>query len=162
MDASSAAQPPARPGSRRAVASYSNYRDAERAVDWLSDQGFAVERVAIVGSGLRSVEQVAGRLTIGRAALSGALQGILIGLLFALLFGIFFTGPEFFGLLVYAIVAGAIFGAVFGAVAHGAQGGQRDFTSVRGIEAERYEVQVDEEAADEAKRLLDSMPAGRR
>jgi membrane protein required for beta-lactamase induction len=162
MDASSAAQPPARPGSRRVVASYSNYRDAERAVDWLSDQGFAVERVAIVGSGLRSVEQVAGRLTIGRAALTGALQGILIGLLFALLFGIFFTGPEFLGLLVYAIVAGAIFGALLGAVAHGAQGGRRDFTSVRGIEAERYEVQVDEEAADEAKRLLDSMPAGRR
>ncbi len=33
------------------IASYSNYRDAEKAVDWLSDQGFAVERSAIVGSG---------------------------------------------------------------------------------------------------------------
>jgi membrane protein required for beta-lactamase induction len=162
MEAGPGAGPPAPTGTRRAIATYSSYRDAERAVDWLSDQGFAVERVAIVGSGLRSVEQVAGRMTAGRAALSGALQGALIGLLFALLFGIFFTGPEFLGLLVYAIVAGAIFGAIFGALAHSTQGGGRDFTSVRGIEAERYEVQVDEEVADEAKRLLDSLPAGRR
>jgi hypothetical protein len=161
MEAGSAAQPPAPSGTRRAIATYSDYRDAERAVDWLSDQEFPVERVAIVGSGLRSVEQVSGRLTIGRAALTGALQGALIGLLFALLFGIFFTGPEFLGLLAYALVAGAIFGAILGGLSHGAQGGTRDFTSVRGIEAERYEVQVDEAAADEAKRLLDSMPAGR-
>jgi hypothetical protein len=159
---SAAAVPPPSSGTRRAIATYSSYSDAERAVDWLSDQGFPVEHVAIVGTGLRSVEQVAGRMTMGRAALTGGLQGALIGLLFALLFGIFFTGPEFLGLLVYAIVAGAVFGAAFGAVAHGAQGGARDFTSVRGLEAERYEVQVDEAAADEAKRLLESMPAGRR
>jgi hypothetical protein len=82
--------------------------------------------------------------------------------MFALLFGIFFAGPEFLGLLLYALVVGAIFGAILGALAHGAQGGGRDFTSVRGIEAERYEVQVDEAVADEAKQLLDSMPAGRR
>ena len=37
---------------KRTVASYTDYRDAEKAVDWLSDQGFAVERSAIVGSGL--------------------------------------------------------------------------------------------------------------
>src|SRR5918912_395193 len=105
------------PAPRRAVASYTNYRDAERAVDWLSDQGFPVERVAIVGPGLRYVEQVAGRVTTGRAALIGAGQGLLIGLLFALLFGIFFTGPGFGGLLLYALVAGGIFGAIFCGVA---------------------------------------------
>lgn len=43
---------------RRTLASYPTYAEAERAVDWLSDQGFAVEHVAIVGKGLRSVEQV--------------------------------------------------------------------------------------------------------
>jgi hypothetical protein len=41
--------------------------------------------------------------------------------------------------------AGAIFGAVFGALAHSAMGGSRDFASVARTEAERYEVQVDEE-----------------
>jgi heat induced stress protein YflT len=161
MNARSAAGPPEPAGTRRTVATYSSYRDAERAVDWLSDQGFPVERVAIVGSGLRSVEQVGGRMTTARAALTGAGQGVLIGLLFALLFGIFFTGPEFLGLVLYAVIGGAIFGAILGAIAHGAQGGGRDFTSVRGLEADRYEVQVDEASADEAERLLNAMPAGR-
>src|SRR5919199_1875928 len=138
MDHSAAGQPA--PAPRRAVASYTNYRDAERAVDWLSDQGFPVERVAIVGTGLRYVEQVAGRVTTGRAALIGAGQGLLIVLLFAL-------------------VAGAIFGAIFGGLAHYARGGQRDFTSVSGTEAERYELMVDDEVAGEAQRLLEAISA---
>jgi hypothetical protein len=60
------------------------------------------------------------------------------------------------------IVAGAIFGAVLGAVGHGVQGGRRDFASVSGLQAERYEVQVDDEVAAEAERLLRELPAGRR
>jgi hypothetical protein len=161
MSAHSAAQPPAPLGTRRTIVTYGSYGEAERAVDWLSDRGFAVERVAIVGSGLRSVEQVAGRMTTGRAALTGALQGLLIGVFIVLLFGLFFTGPGFLGLLLYGVVAGALFGALFGALAHGAQGGGRDFASVAGIQAERYEIQVDEALADEARQLLDSMPADR-
>jgi hypothetical protein len=161
MSASSAAGPPAPSETRRVIAAYPSYVDAERAVDWLSDQGFAVERVSIVGRGLRSVEQVSGRMTTARAALTGAGQGAVIGLIFALFFGIFFAGPAFLGLLLYAVAAGALFGAALGAIAHGAQGGGRDFTSVSGIQADHYEVQVDEAAADEAKRLLDAMPAGR-
>lgn len=34
---------------RRTIASYTTYQEAERAVDHLSDQGFPVERVAIIG-----------------------------------------------------------------------------------------------------------------
>jgi hypothetical protein len=147
---------------KHTVASYSKYEDAEKAVDWLSDQGFAVERSAIVGSGLRSVEQVAGRMTSGRAALLGAGQGALVGSLFALLFGIFFTGPDFAGLLLYALVLGASFGALYGASMHYARsGGRRDFASATNIEADRYGVQVDGAVADEAKRLLGAMPSGR-
>jgi hypothetical protein len=144
---------------RRTIATYTDYRDAERAVDWLSDQGFAVQRVTIVGTGLRTVERVAGRVTIGRAALAGAAQGALIGLIFALLFGIFFAGPAFFGLLLYAVVAGAIFGALFGAAAHWSMGGRRDFASATRTEADRYEVQVDAELAEEGRRLIADMPA---
>jgi heat induced stress protein YflT len=62
-------------GARRTIATHSSYREAERAVDWFSDQLFPVERIAIVGIGLRSVEQVVGRVTTGRAALVGAGQG---------------------------------------------------------------------------------------
>ena len=61
--------------SRRTIASFDDYADAQRAVDRLSDEGFPVERVSIVGTGLRYVEDVTGRLTTGRAALMGATQG---------------------------------------------------------------------------------------
>src|SRR5262245_5545847 len=92
-------------GARTTVATYRTYREAERAADFLSDRGFPVERAAIVGTGLRSVEQISGRVTTGRAALMGAGQGALIGFLFAVLFGIFFTlNKAWFGLLVYAVV----------------------------------------------------------
>ena len=148
--------------SRRTIASYPTYAEAERAVDRLSDQGFAVERSAIVGVGLRSVEQVTGRMTPGRAAGIGAGQGALIGALFALLFGIFFTGPEFVELLLYSLALGALFGALYGAVAqYAASGGKRDFVSAPSIQADRYDVQVDEEAADQATRILGGMTEAR-
>ena len=150
------------PQPRHTIASYSEYQEAEKAVDWLSDQGFAVERSAIVGSGLRSVEQVIGRMTSGRAALLGAGQGALMGSLFAFLFGIFFNGPGFAGLLLYALVVGATIGALFGAsVQYARSGGRRDFASAMDIEADRYDVQVDGAVADEAKQLLDAMPPRR-
>jgi hypothetical protein len=138
----------------RTVAAFNTYREAQRAVDRLSDAGFPVERVAIVGQGLRSVERVTGRLTTGRAALLGASQGALLGALFGLLVGLLW-GPEATLLLVlYGIVAGGLFGAVMGAVMHAATGGERDFASVAGLEAERYEVVVDDEFAGRAAELL--------
>jgi len=47
---------------RQVIATFDNYADAERAVDYLSDRGFGVNRVAIVGRDLEYVEQVLGRL----------------------------------------------------------------------------------------------------
>jgi hypothetical protein len=146
-------------GAKTAVATYDNYRDAERAVDFLSDKGFPVERAAIIGTGLKTVEQIAGRLTTGRAALLGAGQGAMVGLLFGLLFGLFFTGPDFFGVVAYGLVAGIVFGATFGALGQALQGGRRDFASVSGMTAEKYEVQVDHEVSAQAKQLLAELPA---
>ena len=145
---------------RQTVASYTDYRDAERAVDWLSDQGFAVERSAIIGTGLRSVEQVTGRMTVGRAALAGAGEGMLVGALFALLFGIFFSGPAFGELLVYSLAVGASFGGLTGAIIQAITGQSRNFASAMTVATDHYEVQVDDEAAADAKRILVSMPAG--
>lgn len=155
------ATPAASSSARTTVATYGTYREAERAVDFLSDKGFPVQRAAIVGTGLQTVEQIAGRLTTGRAALIGATQGAMIGLLFALLFGLFLTADSaFFGVLVYGLVVGALFGALFGAIAQAMQGGRRDFTSVQGMTAEQYELQVDHEVSAEAKQLLADLPAG--
>jgi uncharacterized membrane protein len=139
---------------RRTIATYPDYAAAERAVDYLSDQGFAVERTAIVGKDLRSVEQVEGRMSAGRAALVGLGEGALIGTLFALLFGVFFTRPAFGGLLLYSILTGGLFGTLFGTLSHiMVSDGKRDFVSDTSITADRYEVQVDDGVADEAERL---------
>lgn len=146
---------PAGSAPRTTVATYASYPEAERAVDLLSDKGFAVERAAIVGTGLRTVEQIAGRLTTGRAALAGATQGATIGLFLSLLLGLFFTIEEgFLGLLLYGLILGTLFGAVLAAVTQAMQRGRRDFASVRGMEAERYELQVDHEVSAQAKQLL--------
>jgi hypothetical protein len=147
------------PGARTAVATYDNYRDAERAVDFLSDKGFPVERAAIIGTGLKTVEQIAGRLTTGRAALLGAAQGAYVGLLFGLLFGLFFNGPTFFGVVLYGLLAGVVFGASFGALGQWMQRGRRDFASVRATTADKYEVQVDHEVSAQAKQILAELPA---
>jgi hypothetical protein len=147
---------------RRPIAEYHSYSAAERAVDYLSDNGFPVSRVAIIGSDVRLVEQVVGRLNHGGAALRGAGSGALTGLLIGWLFGLFnwFTPlVAAFTLAIYGLVFGAVFGAVFGLVAHAMQRGRRDFTSVRTMVPQRYEVVVDEEVADEAKQLLAGMPA---
>ena len=66
---------------RRTIASYDSYREAERAVDYLSDNGFPVQRLAIIGSDLKLMEQVVGRMNYGGAALRGAGSGAFAGLL---------------------------------------------------------------------------------
>lgn len=145
-------------GGRRSVATFEDYAGAQRAVDLLSDRGFPVERTAIVGTGLRYVEQVSGRLTTGRAAIAGAGQGALVGLFVGLLLLIFFTVEEaFLGVLLYSVALGVVLGVIFGAVGHAATGGKRDFSSVAQTQAERYDVQVDVEVADRASALLDEM-----
>ncbi len=146
--------------SRVTIASYSSYGEAERAVDYLSDQGYAVEHVAIVGKGLRSVEQVTSRMTGGRAALVGLGEGALIGSLLALLFGIFFTGPVFGELLLYCVVTGGLLGSMVGLFAYAiGSDGQRDFVSDSSVEADHYEIQADSDVAEEAKGLVAAMPS---
>lgn len=146
---------------RRTITSTTSYEAAERAVDWLSDQGFPVEHVSIVGTGLRYVEQVSGRLTTGRAAVMGMGQGATLGLFWGLLFSLFFTttAGSFIGVLAFGVVVGLVFGGLVGAVSHFATQGRRDFGSVAQTRADRYEVQVEDGFAGEAERLLARKPS---
>jgi hypothetical protein len=142
---------------RRVVASYSSYRDAERAVDHLSDNDFPVDRVSIVGRDLEYVEQVTGRMTYGAAALRGALSGAMVGLLVGWLFAVFnwFNAVIGWGWLILdGLWFGAVVGAVFGLLAHALTGGRRDFASIGGMRANRYELLVDDEVAASAERML--------
>jgi hypothetical protein len=135
---------------RQTIARYDRYEEAQRAVDHLSDAGFPVENVEIVGSDVHLVEHVTGRLTAGRAAMVGAGSGAWFGLFVGLLVGLFTTGPAWLGLVLGGAAIGALWGAVFGYFAHSATSGERDFSSARGLAAEHYDVTVpvaDEERA---------------
>jgi hypothetical protein len=148
-------------GTRRAISATDNYRDAQHTVDWLSDHDFPVERVSIVGTGLRYVEQVSGHMTTGRATLLGTGYGALIGLVWGLLFALLFTfdSGSFWSLVGVSVLIGAVFGALTGGIGHYASGGERDFSSSSDTRADHYEVQVEAGYAAEAQRVLATMPA---
>jgi hypothetical protein len=141
--------------SRPVVASYPTYEQAQRAVDFLSDNKFPVERTAIIGTDLRMVETVLGRLNWGRAAMAGAASGAWFGALIGLLLVIFAEeGTSEIGLLLAGIVYGLVFGLLFGLAAYALTGGRRDFTSRSQIVAAQYDVAADAEVAEDAKNLL--------
>ncbi|MFD5733294.1 general stress protein [Streptomyces sioyaensis] len=145
---------------RRPLASYPTYAEAERAVDYLADQEFPVERVAIIGHDLQLVEQVVGRVGHGRAALSGAASGALPGALIGWLFGLLsWLDPVLSSLLLalYGLIFGAVIGALLGLLLYSVQRGHRDFASVSAMQPSRYEVVADAEVADQAAKLLDRL-----
>jgi len=136
------------------VASYPSYEEAQAAVDRLSDERFPVENLDIVGSGLRLVERVTGRLTNARAAAAGAASGAWFGLFIGLLVGLFTRGPAWIGLIVGGLLIGAAWGAVFGFVAHAATRGRRDFSSARTLTATRYDIVARGGTAQQARSVL--------
>ncbi|MEU3646084.1 general stress protein [Lentzea sp. NPDC034063] len=136
------------------LASYPDYLDAQRLVDRMSDDGFPVESVRIIGDGIRTVEQVTGRMTRGRAAVTGAASGAWFGVFIGLLFGLFTAGSSWIWFVLISLVVGAFWGAVFGFVAHWTTRGRRDFASTMTLQARRYEVHVDKEQAAQAAKYV--------
>src|ERR1700733_2991601 len=89
------------------------YEDAQRAGDFLSDEQFPVQNCMIVGTELKQIERVTGRLTYGKAAMAGAASGLWFGLLVGFLLSFFSDSSTSFLPLV---LSSAVFGAVFFAV----------------------------------------------
>lgn len=139
---------------RSELGSYRTYEEAQEVVDRLSDAGFEVEHLRILGHGMTSVEQVTGRMTVGRAALYGAGSGAWMGLFIALLLGLFAPIGGWFTLVLTGLLLGALWGAIFGAVAQWATRGRRDFRSARTLAAQSYQVLVSADRLAEARRLL--------
>ncbi len=143
------APPPGRP-----IASYRNYLDAQRAVDYLSDEKFPVQHVSIVGTDLKMVERVTGRLTYPRVAAAGTFSGAYFGGFVGLLLGLF-AEPGNLGItLIAGVLIGAGFGIIFGVISFAATGGRRDFTSTSQIVAGEYAVWCADDHASEAVRVL--------
>lgn len=136
------------------VASFDDYDHAQAAVDRLSDEGFPVEMLDIVGCDLRTVERVTGRLTNARAAAAGAANGAWFGLFIALLVGLFTAGPTWLGLILGGLLIGAAWGAIAGFAGHAMLRGRRDFTSVQALIAARYDLLARGGTVDQARQVL--------
>ena len=136
---------------------HDRYEDAQKAVDHLADHGFPVENCMIVGTDLKQVERVTGRLTTGRVAMGGLLSGVWLGLFVGLVLSLFGEGSAL-AVIGSAAVFGALFCVIWALVGYAATRGRRDFTSVTQVVATRYEVLVEHKHAQQGRELLAQMP----
>jgi hypothetical protein len=126
------------------VGAYPTYAEAQRAVDYLSEQQFPVQQVTIVGVDLMQVERVTGRLTWPKVLGGGVLSGAWLG----------FFSPSPWGALATGFVAGVFFGLITSAVPYAMARGTRDFSSTMQLVAGRYDVLCDPQNAEKARDLL--------
>jgi hypothetical protein len=137
----------------QSLAVYEDYAQAQRAVDQLSDQGFPVENCMIVGTDLKQVERITGRLTTGRVGVAGALSGAWLGAFIGLVFLLFVTDAGAVT-VISTMLVGAMFGVIWSLLGYALTRGRRDFSSVQAVVATRYEVLVEHKHAAQARELL--------
>jgi hypothetical protein len=141
----------------QSLAVYDDYAAAQKTVDFLSDNEFPVKNLMIVGTDLKRVERITGRLTTGRVALGGVLSGVWLGLFVGLIFS-FFVNENILAMILSTMVLGAVFGVVWALLGYALTRGQRDFSSVTQVVATRYEVLVEHKVAAQARELLAKLP----
>ena len=140
---------------RPVLATYDDYLDAQKAVDTLSDNGFPVQNTAIVGVDVRIVESVLGRLSWGRAAISGLGTGAWFGMLIGLFVALFSSSNgSVLPLVGLGLLYGAAFGIVYGLISYAFTGGKRDFVSRQQLQAARYEVRCEQAVIGDARKIL--------
>ena len=139
------------------VGRYRTYAEAQKAVDYMSDEHFPVAMVSIIGSDLKSVEQVTGRLSYPRVALQGALNGIFFGAFFGLIMTMF-GGADIVSSLLLTMLLGGAFFMLMATITYAMSRGKRDFTSTSRIVAGSYEVLAAPEVAGQARQVLSGMP----
>lgn len=133
---------------------FDTYAEAQRAVDYLADKDFPVQDVMIVGTDLKQIERVRGRLTTGKVVLGGLLSGVWIGVFVGLIFTLFEGGEGLAMRMLSTVLIGAVFGAVWAWLGYRSTGGQRDFTSISQVVASRYEVLTEHKHVQAARELL--------
>lgn len=141
----------------QSLATYDDYAAAQRSVDFLSDNEFPVENCMIVGTELKQVERITGRLTYPKVAAAGAVTGVWLGLFVGLLFSLFVEG-DVLPMIVSTVVIAVAFSVVWAVLGYAASRGRRDFSSVSSVVATKYEVLVEHKHAARARELLAGLP----
>lgn len=141
----------------QSLAVYDDYAAAQRTVDFLADEKFPVEQCMIVGTDLKRIERITGRLSNGKVALGGLLSGLWLGLFVGLVLSLFSEGGTF-ATIASTMLFGALFGVIWALVGFAATRGRRDFSSVTQVVATRYEVLVEHRSAARARELIATLP----
>jgi hypothetical protein len=137
------------------LGTFEKYEEAQKLVDTLADKEFPVQNCLIVGTDLKQLERITGRLTWGRVLLGGALSGVWLGLFVGLIFALFAPqGGNVIQIVLSTVLFGALFGLAWAAGTYALTGGQRDFSSVSLIVPSKYEVLVEHKFAQQAREIL--------
>lgn len=135
------------------VASFSAYEGAQKAVSTLISSGIPAREIAIVGTGLRSIERITGRLGYASAARQGAMNGLLLGLVFSAIFVL--GNPSvpisaFLGVMFIGIALGMLLSIIGYALMRR----RRDYASVTQVMADHYDVTVMPSSIHRARQVL--------
>ena len=140
------------------VADFTTHADASNYVDLLVKNDFPPQAIAIIGSDLRTVERLRGKLTYARVALGGAATGSWIGLLYGLLFGAQPTAATAeaatvaeAGSIMSAVVIGAGIGMLVNVLRFSLARNRRQYLSASSVIANRYDVIVPANLIDQAR-----------
>jgi hypothetical protein len=137
------------------VGSFNNYAAAVDCVDQLIRHDFPAPMVAIVGSDLRTVERVKGKLSYGRVAIQGLITGSWLGLIVSFFVPTGTTTAAGSGVSsLAAIVIGAGIGMLVNIVRFSVTRKRHEFTSGSAVVAASYDVVVPHPLADQAKKAI--------
>ena len=155
-----------RPGAGRdevgdKIASFPTYEQAQKAVSTLIAGEVPARDIVIVGSGLRSIERITGKLGYATAARSGALNGLMLGLLFAFIF-VLGTPTVQISAFIGVLLVGMALGMLLSLGTYSIVRRRRDFASVMQVAADHYDVCVASSSAQKARGIVGPTGAGQR
>lgn len=147
-----------RPGAGRdevgeKIASFPTYEQAQKAVSSLIAGEVPARDIAIVGSGLRSIERITGKLGYATAARSGALNGLMLGLLFAFIF-VLGTPTVPISAFIGVLLVGMALGMLLSLGTYSIVRRRRDFASVMQVAADHYDVCVAATSVQKARGIV--------
>lgn len=145
----------------QSIAIYDKYVDAQKAVDFLADNKFPVQNLAIVGTDLKLIERVTGRKNWGSVIGAGVINGVMTGLVLGILFSLFAAPGQLLAVFAMAIGLAIVLNVLMGVFSYALSGGRRDFNSVTQTVPTRFEVLCEHKVAAEAREKLKELPGAR-
>lgn len=120
------------------VASYPTYEAAQQAVNSLAEAELDITGVALVGTDVRVVESVLGRLTWGKVAMAGALRGLTFGLFLGIVFWLLV--PTAGAAILAMPVFGVAFGMLLSVITHSFMRKKRKYQSIQQVVPSSYDL----------------------